>query len=366
MRKFRLVGNTPALAYLAGRLAEENENVEWWSSGFFPSLRSLRLRSESFHDLLYYFKRSSLDLEFLSRSPKIESWGTLNDGGIVLKFWKDFDEDFEDHFVDGAQLFSRLRAAAVSRGVKVRDFSASFPNPLVGLEANTCLVTDVQALETRQWPKSLNITKTYQAAFMHVQSVWFAGLPASVSAARGLAFAEWRGVQAVLEPHGEKGWNLTLCSRSLYFLDRVFQDIMNPRIHGLSEVRALFLLNGRQSGEEQYRVQVGKVSQVLPSACSLGNSIGNFHPLSNQGDDFAFRQTERFIQKTKRNRAYDDVGQLHFAEWWNAEEIKKFESELGRGRIWCKLIFSKRWGRYVIQALRYVPKTLRETLKSPA
>lgn len=367
MAAFRLVGNSPAVAFLAGRLVEEGHAVEWWTCGYFPSLRSLKLRSESLHDLILYFRRSKSDLQFLLRSPSIKSWASLRDGGAVVHLVSEIDEGFEDHFVDGAALYLKLKDAALARGVKIRDFSASFMSPLVALPKETLLVTDVPLTEMRLWPLPAPKQPVMDEHFYHTQSVWFPRLGQRMTAEiNAILFAQWKGTELLLEPSAERGMVLSLASSSPYFLLKAMSDALNPKVTGLSELRALFLLNGRRLGSEQTKVRIGVNGQSLPMAMHLGSSVGTFHPLLNVMDDFSIREAENMIAHCRTTPHFDEVAALNLIDSWNLETRRRFLGEHRLGLFWKRLLFSRSWGRYMLRASRYLPKTVRERLQSPA
>jgi hypothetical protein len=367
MASFRILGNSPAMAYLSCRLIEEGHEVHWWTSGYLAQLRPLRLRSDVLEGLIELFRRNSCDAGFVTRAPSLNAWAALKDGGDVHRNWSEMDEGFEDRWIEGVDLFKALKGVALSLGCPIRELQGSIPDPLTHLNDSTFLVTDMCSSELRLWPMMRREDRNLRAQrALSTRSLWLPRFDGDQNISlRGLLASSWKGTRMILEPHPKRGCVLTLSSSHAYSVEQTLKDILNPKVIGLSGLRALFLLNGQSFSEERIRQNIGFSEESFPMALKIGRSIGHFCPTTNIQDDWGLRNAEDLVLHCEKLESTDSLVPLQFVVEWNRKLQSRFKSELRRQAIWEEWLLGKSWGRMLVRASRYLPKTLRNRLQAP-
>ncbi|MBS1985497.1 MAG: hypothetical protein JST16_15130 [Bdellovibrionales bacterium] len=343
-------GNSPAAAYTAALLASSRTAVTWCVTASDASLRPALLRGPVVGSLRRLLARHHVSVDFLLQAPELEYWGVA--GRPLSRFNFNFLSGESDRWVNVGVLMQHLGELAQRLGVTVRTVP-SFPAWPSVPPADTISFVDVEDSEVPHWPMGPAVASSLLQKWQ-LTEVWFAQTGGEIMPLS--QFMPIDGSIACLEPSSEGGYVLTLLSKSRYSIERALGQLTQPRGTGPRFWRALALMNPSPRRRDVILTS-GPSRQNLPEAFALGASIGLHSPCVNLRVSDSLEQAERLHDSLLNSQVSP--------EEWRRAEAKRFLAVERKVHLWEKLMFSERFHDDALTAASYLPRPLRDYLKSP-
>ena len=337
-----IYGDSPAAGFLASLLASAKMSVSWYTTGIHESLRAPLIRGPVLGRTRRFLLSHGVPVDFLLNAPELESWGLSGQESHPFIFAGIGGE--LDRWVDAGELSRAFAASALRLGVTVRQVpvlpSDGGSGSLAQIRcADIALERSTQSADQERW---------------QVTEIYFSR--GGTNRVDGSQVSLFEGCLGFLEPHPQNGHTLTLLSQNRHAIDRALEILSRPRGDGPQLWRLLLMANPGARRRE-FSVVSGLAPEGARDVYTFGQGIGTFSPVLNWDVSESLEQAERL---------FDDILDPDSSvDGWKRRERERFSSLQKRMAVWQKLLVSERFQGNFVEFAAWLPKSLRQYLRTP-
>ncbi len=363
--KVKIFGNSVASAYLAARLAESANEVEWYTTGLPMQLRPIRMRRRAIA-----LVRGQLQRQGLSAAPFMSAPEFRSSRNFFIK-GKNSDQRFftgaGGRWVDANALMRTLRKLVKDLGVEVHDVSY-LDVPLAEQGSNVLLIVDSSA---RQFAPPISNDEEDLLGSSWTERISEYGTEYWLPQGRTKSVSEMNfflagHTQVVFEPHPEGGYALTFLGSTESDVKRAYRVVAESELEALLPLRALIHLNHQSYRQREFLHEKGAFHFSRPGVVPIGASIGSYPSFPNLEDDEFVQQAERLVEALSSLSDGDKLASMEkFIAEWTRSETAVFKKNFKFLNAWESLYSVLPRSRILQSATNLLPHKVRELMRSP-